>query len=194
MGRTGEQQASANLTWLPVGAGGHVVVHTSRWWELYRARREHRAPCPLFHAALDVVAGERRHLVEMAPAWNVPAGERGVVATGAVGLRLLGRSRFFRYEVRCWADGILPDRRFAVGEVVRFPLRPSAAEALIERVADVPTPVWGRAAFGSDMWNSNSLISWLLQTSGIDAAAVVPPRGGRAPGWDAGIAAARLRA
>ncbi|WP_382306552.1 hypothetical protein [Herbiconiux sp. UC225_62] len=185
--------ASARLSWLPVGAGGHLVIHTSHWWELYRAWREHRPPGALYHAALDVVEGGGRYLIEMAPAWSGPRADHGVVATGPVGSRLLGRSRFFRYEVRCWADGILPDRRFALGGVVRFPLSEAGARALIARVPDVPTPVWGRAAFGSDMWNSNSLISWLLETSGIDASAVVPPAGGRAPGWAAGIAAAARR-
>jgi hypothetical protein len=34
------------------------------------------------------------------------------------------------------------------------------------------------------------LISWLLTCAGVDAATVSPPTGGRAPGWDAGIAVA----
>jgi hypothetical protein len=37
------------------------------------------------------------------------------------------------------------------------------------------------------MWNSNSLISWLLARSGHDTSALHPPRGGRAPGWTAGL-------
>jgi hypothetical protein len=40
------------------------------------------------------------------------------------------------------------------------------------------------------MWNSNSVTSWALISGGIDARSVRPPRGGRAPGWDAGIAVA----
>ena len=36
--------------------------------------------------------GDVRHLIEMAPAWGVPGPSRGVVATGPVGLRWLGRS------------------------------------------------------------------------------------------------------
>ena len=40
------------------------------------------------------------------------------------------------------------------------------------------------------MWNSNSLVSWLLVTAGVDIESVTPPEGGRAPGWEAGIAAA----
>jgi len=37
------------------------------------------------------------------------------------------------------------------------------------------------------MWNSNSVIAWILAASGVDAAAVQPPAGGRAPGWEAGL-------
>ena len=70
--------AGAALWWLPVGAGGRVVVHTSGWWEWYRAWREHRRPAPLFHAALEVTAGDTRYVIEMAPAWGGPAGPRGV--------------------------------------------------------------------------------------------------------------------
>jgi hypothetical protein len=38
-----------------------------------------------------------------------------VVATGAVGSLLLGRLRLFRYEVRCWRGGTIPDLGEAVG-------------------------------------------------------------------------------
>jgi hypothetical protein len=43
------------------------------------------------------------------------------------------------------------------------------------------------------MWNSNSVVAWLLTRAGIDADAIRPPTGGRAPGWRAGIVAARAR-
>ena len=111
--------------------------------------------------------------------------------TGPVGLRCLGRSRLFRYEVRCWRDGTIPDRRLAPAPPSVFPLTLPGAQALIARVADVPRHTWGRDAFGTgDMWNSNSVISWLLLTSGVDAAELDPPDGGAAPGWAAGIIAA----
>jgi hypothetical protein len=41
------------------------------------------------------------------------------------------------------------------------------------------------------MWNSNSLISWLIARSGLDVDAIRPPTGGRAPGWHAGMVIAR---
>jgi hypothetical protein len=40
------------------------------------------------------------------------------------------------------------------------------------------------------MWNSNSVISWLIARSGLDVDSVELPTGGRAPGWRAGIVVA----
>jgi hypothetical protein len=40
------------------------------------------------------------------------------------------------------------------------------------------------------MWNSNSVIAWVIARSGIDAESIQPPQGGRAPGWRAGVAVA----
>ena len=189
---SGATEARINVWWLPVGAGGHVVIHTIRWWELIQARKERRAPRPLFHAALEVFVGDVPHLIEMAPAWGVPGPSRGVVATGPVGVRWLGRSRLFRYEVRCWADGILPDRASAVDSPVSFPLAEGEAQSLLARVGTVPRLTWGRDTLGcGDMWNSNSLVSWLLMAAGVDATQISPPEGGRAPGWAAGVAAAQ---
>jgi hypothetical protein len=37
------------------------------------------------------------------------------------------------------------------------------------------------------MWNSNSVISWLLARSGLRPEEIHPPFGGRAPGWEAGL-------
>jgi len=183
--------AYADLWWLPVGAGGRVVVRTSRWWESLRAFRQHRPPRPLFHAALEVFDGNARYVVEMTPAWGGPAGPRGVVGEGAVGSRWLGALRLFRYELRCWEDGVIPDRRWAVEPPTRFPLPPAVAAALIARVGDAPGYVWGRDPIGAgDMWNSNSLIAWLLVGSGVDVGSLAPPCGGDAPGWRCGVIAA----
>jgi hypothetical protein len=40
------------------------------------------------------------------------------------------------------------------------------------------------------MWNSNSVVSWLLSKAGIPADRITAPRGGRAPGWCAGLVVA----
>lgn len=186
--------ARAELWWLPVGAGGHFVIHTSRWWELVQALREHRAPQPLFHAALELFVDGHRHMIEMTPAWGQPATARGIVKTGPVGLRILGRVELFRYEVRAWPDGVLPDRAYAIQPPTTIPLTGASARALLASLPGVPVLTWGRVVRPTgDMWNSNSLISWLLTTAGIDATRFTPPSHGRAPGWAAGIAQAHTR-
>jgi hypothetical protein len=125
---------------------------------------------------------------EQAPAWS-EAGERGVVAEGPVGTRVAGRVRLFRYEIR-WRDGVIPD----IAEAVESPLSDDTARArrLLELVPDVPKSVFGRDELGmGEMWNSNSLISWLIVRTGLDVDAIHVPAGGRAPGWHAGIVVAR---
>jgi hypothetical protein len=55
-----------------------------------------------------------------------------------------------------------------------------------------PVMIWGRDELRlGEMWNSNSVISYLLARSGLHTESIRPPAGGRAPGWDAGIVAAR---
>lgn len=44
------------------------------------------------------------------------------------------------------------------------------------------------------MWNSNSLIGWLLARSGHDTDRLEPPPLGRAPGWAAGLIVAARQA
>ena len=181
------------LLWIPLGAGSRVpVVHWNGLaYEAIAARREHRERRPLFHAALEVEADGARHVVEMTPAWGPGHTSAGAVATGPVGLRALGRSRFFRYEVHCWRDGVIPDREYAVGGAQLLTDDPAAARRILELAPTVPTPVWGRDELGTgDMWNSNSLVAWLLVRAGIPADDLAPPQHGRAPGWHAGLAVA----
>jgi hypothetical protein len=66
------------------------------------------------------------------------------------------------------------------------------ARRVLDVVAEVPTPVWGRDELGTgEMWNSNSVIAWVIATSGIETGSIRPPAGGRAPGWQAGLEVAR---
>jgi hypothetical protein len=68
------------------------------------------------------------------------------------------------------------------------------ARRLLDLVPSVPTCVWGRDELGAgEMWTSNSVTSWLIARSGLPAEAVSLPRGGRAPGWHAGLVTARRR-
>ena len=193
-GDEGLGTAHVDLWWLPVGAGGHVVIHTSRLWERWNAFRERRAPRPLFHAALEVHVDGRRIVIEMAPAWGSGSGSAGVVATGPVGARFLEALRLFRYEIRCREDGVLPDRAHAPEPPIQMPVAVATAREIPELLRTVPHHVWGRDALGiGDMWNSNSLVAWLLETSGIGTSGLRPPADGAAPGWLTGVVAARLR-
>jgi hypothetical protein len=183
--------AGVDLYWLPLGAGGHSVRLNGRVYEAVAARLGHRPTRDLYHSALVVHAPEGRFVIEQAPVRDTNGAERGVVAEGAVGARWAGRFQIFRYEVRRWRDGVIPD----VAEAVESPQRLSndarQAQRLLDLVPSVPTPVWGRDDFGvGEMWNSNSTISWLIARSGMAAEAIPLPTGGRAPGWDAGIAIA----
>jgi hypothetical protein len=101
-------------------------------------------------------------------------------------------SGLFRYEVRRWRDGIIPDLAEAVESPRRLSDDPDCARRLLDLVPQVPTPVWGRDELhAGDMWNSNSVISWLMARGGLEVDSVHPPLGGRAPGWLAGIVVAR---
>lgn len=174
--------------WLPLGAGRHVVGWNGRVYERLCAWRDHRAAQELYHAALQVWSGGTPTIIEMAPAWSLPDSQRGVVAQGPVGAGFLGRSRWFRYEVRCWREGRIPDLKFAAGGARCVSSDAARAAAVLRRVREAPALVWGRDQLGTgDMWNSNSLVAWLLAGSGHEMAAIGPPDGGRAPGWKAGL-------
>lgn len=184
--------AYVDLYWLPLGAGGHSVRLNGRAYEWLLARHAHREPLDLYHSALEVATSECRWVIEMAPIPDGDGASRGVVAEGPVGSRLLRHLRLFRYEVRRWRGGVIPDVAEAVDSPRRLTEDSIVAQRLLDLVPPVPILVWGRDELGvHDMWNSNSLVAWLLVGSGIDAAAVRPPTGGRAPGWRAGLVAAR---
>ncbi len=184
-------QASIDIYWLPLGAGGRSVRLNGRIFEALMARREHRPACELYHAALEVRLGDARFVIEMAPSWDRDLEGRGVVSVGPVGAPLLGRSRWFRYEVRCWRGGSIPDVGEAVGGPRRISQDVSQARRVLELIPAFPTATWGRDELAAgDMWNSNSLVAWLLASSGHDLTAISPPARGRAPGWSAGLVVA----
>jgi hypothetical protein len=192
--REGGGAAAVDLLWIPLGAGAHVVRLSGRAYEALVAWRDRRPRCDLYHSALLVAAAGDRWAIESGPESGGPRDARGVVAGGAVGVSLAGRWRIFRYEIRCRRGGSIPDERFAVGGPVRLSEDPWCARRILELAPSVPTPVWGRDELRTgDMWNSNSLTSWLLERAGVDIERVGPPQGGRAPGWVAGRTVARRR-
>jgi hypothetical protein len=186
-------KASIDLYWLPLGAGGWFVRLNGRIYEAIRARRERRRPFDLYHSALEVSVPEGRFVIENS--WPIPdddGASRGVVVEGPVGSRRMGRYRVFRYEVRRWRDGVIPDADEAVASPQRLSDDPQLARRLLDLVGSVPRLVWGRDQIGvGDMWNSNSVISWLLARTGLPTDMIGPPAGGRAPGWETGLVMAR---
>src|SRR3954453_21484170 len=186
------QPAAVVLYWLPLGAGGRFVRWNGRVFEALLAHHQRRDPCDLYHSALEVRLEGDRFVIEMAPAWSDRSTEHGVVRRGPVGARVLGASALFRYEVRRWRDGTIPDLVEAVGGPQSVGRDTTRARQLLDLVPQVPALTWGRDELDAgEMWNSNSLTSWLLARSEHDPWAITPPARGRAPGWDAGLALAR---
>jgi hypothetical protein len=186
------RSVAVDLYWLPLGAGGHFVRRNGRAFEALAALIEHRQRHDLYHSALEVRVGDEMFVVEMTPVRDPHGSQHDGVAEGAVGSRWLGWWRVFRYEIRRWRGGYIPD----VAEAVESPQRLSddedRARRLLDLVPEVPKLVWGRDQFDTgDMWNSNSVTSWLIARSGIDTEPIHPPSGGRAPGWQAGLTIAR---
>jgi hypothetical protein len=186
---------SVDLYWIPLGAGGHSVRINGKVFEAIEAIRHHRPRRDLYHAALTVELDADRYAIEIAPSPNADEASRGVLATGAVGSRHLGWLRLFRYEVRCGRSGSIPDLDHAVGEPSRLTSDARVARRLLDLLPTVPTPVWGRDELkAGEMWNSNSMIAWLIATAGLSTDLLRPPPGGRAPGWDSGLEVARRAA
>jgi hypothetical protein len=178
-----------DLYWIPLGAGASVVRVCGKTYEALAAAAQRRRRRDLFHSALVASTGDVRFFIEMAP---IPDDfgpqQRGVVGEGPVGTRWARRFRVFRYEIRRWREGEIPDIRYAVASPVRIADDAGVVERVLDLLPLLPTPVWGRDELhAGEMWNSNSVISWVLTQAGVLAEAGRPPGNGRAPGWDAGV-------
>jgi hypothetical protein len=183
-----QMHSGVDLYWLPLGAGGHSVRLNGRIFESVVARLEKRSTKDLYHSALVVSVPEGRFVIEQAPVRDGKGSERGVVAEGLVASRWARPLRFLHYEIRCWLGGVIPDVEEAVESPRQLTDDPLAARRVLDLVREVPTPVWGRDELGAgEMWNSNSVISWLIVRGGLGAESPDPPAGGRAPGWHAGV-------
>jgi hypothetical protein len=192
-GSTGTaDEAAVDLYWLPLGAGGHSVRFNGIVYEAVRSMVERRPRCDLYHTALEILVPRGLVAVEMTPIPNGRSWERGVVAEGPVGARWAGRLPIFRYEIRSWCNGVIPDLREAVASPVRVTDDRVVAQRILGLLPSVPTATWGRDELRTgEMWSCNSVISWVLARAGLDTDAIRLPAHGRAPGWDAGVAVAR---
>src|SRR4051812_37452260 len=112
--------ASVDLYWIPLGAGAHAARFSGRVYEAIAAFMQRRPRCDLYHSALEVHVPEGRYVIEQTPVPDAHGERRGVVAQGPVGMRWLERFRVFRYEIRRWPDGRIPDVRDAIGSPVRL--------------------------------------------------------------------------
>jgi hypothetical protein len=161
-------------------------------YEALAARLQRRPAFDLYHSALEVELSAERYVVEQAPVPDLRGERRGVVAEGPVGARWAGRFRVFRYEVRLWRGGRIPDLAEAVDSPRHLSTDEGVAGRVLAAAPRIPTLVWGRDELGSgEMWNSNSVVAWILESAGVGAGEIRPPAGGRAPGWRAGVELAR---
>ena len=143
-------RAAVDLYWLPLGAGGHSVRVNGRAFEAVAARLQHRSASRLYHSALEVqLPATGRFVIEQAPIPNSRGAQRGVVVEGPVGTRWLGHARIFRYEVRRWRGGTIPDIAEAVESPHRLTEDPRVAQRLWDCVPDLPAPIWGRDELGA---------------------------------------------
>ena len=186
-----EHSAAVDLYWIPLGAGGHCVRFNGKVYEALFAARERRPRRDLYHAGDGGRPRRERFTIELAPSPAAREASRGAIATGPVGARWAGRLRLFRYEIRCSRGGTIPDLADAVGGPHRLSHEAAAAQRVLDLMAEVPTPVWGRDELhAGEGWNY-SVIAWLIARAGLAAVDIQPPLNGRAPGWDAGLEVAR---
>lgn len=184
-------RGSIDLYWIPLGAGARFVRLNGIAYEAMSAAVQHRPRRALYHSVLALDLPHGTYMVEMTPQPDAAAAGRGVVAEGPVGLRALGHLRLFRYEVRRWRDGIVPDLSYAVSSPVRVSDDGRIAQRVFDALPLVPRLVWGRDELRArDMWSCNSITSWVLAIAGLDIDAIPTPPNARAPGWEAGRHAA----
>lgn len=185
-----ENAFGIELYWIPLGAGGKFVRLNGRMYEAILAAIQRRPRCELYHSALVIRAPDCLYTIEQTPAGR-HGEDRGVVGIGPVFAMWAARFHIFRYELRRWRNGVIPDLEDAVDSPRRLSSDPADARRLLDLAPRVPFYVWGRDELGvGDMWDSNSQIAWLIARAGLDVETIEPPKGSCAPGWHAGLVAA----
>jgi hypothetical protein len=135
-------RATVDLHWIPLGAGGHSVRFNGKVFEAISSLIDGRPRCEIYHSALTIHVPDGFFTVEMTPIPDRRGWQRGVVAEGAVGSRWAGNLRIFRYEIRCWRDGVIPDLRFTPVRPARLTDMVPTAERILEVLPSVPRAVW----------------------------------------------------
>ena len=176
--------ASVDLHWIPLGAGGHSVKYNGRAYEAIKAVMERRPRQALFHAALTVDVDGETYAIEIAPSPDDDLESRGVVVTGPVGSRHLGRLPALPLRGPLLARRLDPGPAYEVA-TQRVTTDRTKARAVVALAPQTPRLTWGRDELHvGDMWNSNSVVAWLL-TNGprIDIHPQLGDRPAVAPGW-----------
>lgn len=181
------------LFWLPLGAGGHSVRVNGKVYEALLARAQRRASRDLYHAAL----------VAELPDGH-PLSRSGPSGTGSPAPPIAARWCRARSACVRWAVAVVPLRGAALagrshpGPRVRRG-RPASSHRRRGRRTTCPRRRDRRA--GADLGPRRARArgdvelqlrhTWVLVRAGLDPSEVQPPSSGRAPGFDAGLAAAR---
>lgn len=175
-----------DLYWLPVGAGTHFQRAGLVVYESLAAALARRSRSTLCHAGLKASIGGRTFTLELTPVPAVQVVRPAI--TGAVGSSVAAHLRIFRYQLICREATALPDEQWVVGDPQRLTTDPAAIHRLMDLAPSVPAHTWGRRIAGtSEMWTSNSAVSWLLLEARIAPGMATIPNGTTAPGWHAGI-------
>jgi hypothetical protein len=87
-----EARAAVDLSWIPLGAGAHLVRLSGMVYEAIAARLHRRPPLDLYHSALIVQTPTGRFTIEQTPVIDGRGEERGVAVVGPVGVRAAGGS------------------------------------------------------------------------------------------------------
>jgi hypothetical protein len=169
----------------------------AKGWERLRALKAGRSPRELLHVALEVqLDSSTKFVIELVPAGFGPARtSTGVVGNGPILSRALGWMRMFQYEIRRWKNGVVEAKDKSTRPPSTYVITRDQALQIIDGASRAPRHPWGQDVLGNgDMWNSNSLVSFVLVSAGMDPAAIEPPASADWPGWDTGVALARTNA
>ena len=144
----------------------------------------------IYHSALRVQFEEggecKQYVIELTETAESPPERRRVGET--VEHNIFGP---FDYTIRLFRNGQIEDEAHATQPIeLTTDCGIASNIAKLVEAEDVPDLGYGdkvgTRSGATDRWTSNSVVSWLLQRTGLNPGGIFPPSGGIAPGWDAG--------